>query len=558
MGQGRTFEVEDTSEDSVTLELMIGGRKVPALMDTGAKPSVIDFGTIQTLGLEEDIVEEPSRVYGLCKAPVQVKGYIEIPIQVGQHEPRMIRLQVLESNEPTLLLGRSFMKQFGTVLFDWKRGKIKLGEDWVDIIATSTGGTLLFRAQTAIRDEELEIVKESPNRLDIDKKLDEKNCEELKQLCREFSDRFAINPKRPERTKDEKHYIDTGGAAPIKVRPRRFPPGWEKEIESQVQEMMENNICKPSKSPWASNVVLVRKRDGTLRLAIDYRKLNDVTKKDAYSLPDIQSILDKLKGARFFTSLDVASAYWCVPVHEPDIEKTAFHTHRGQFEMTVMPFGLCNSQATYQRLMDKTFHGLDQVQCFVDDCLIYSDTFEKHVEDIKATFERLRESNIQLKVYKCHFGYQEVNFLGHRINVDGRRPLESIQTKLQQFPHPSSVRELQGFLGSVNYYRSYIPGMAQIAHPLYTLTKKGAPWIWTKECDAAFNELRYKLINEPVTLAFPDWNDVYYVEADASGLGVAAVLSQKDQQTGILRPISYFSSALDDSQKNYSAGQLED
>ena len=123
--------------------------------------------------------------------------------------------------------------------------------------------------------------------------------------------------------------------------------------------MIENNICRPSKSPWASNVVLVRKRDSTLRFAIDYRKLNDVTKKDAYSLPDIQSILDKLKGASFFTSLDVASAYWCVPVHEPDIEKTAFHTPRGQFEMTVMPFGLCNSQATYQRLMDKTFHGLD-------------------------------------------------------------------------------------------------------------------------------------------------------------------------------------------------------
>ena len=203
--------------------------------------------------------------------------------------------------------------------------------------------------------------------------------------------------------------------------------------------------------------------------------------------------------------------------------------------MTVMPFGLCNSQATYQRLMDKTLQGLEHVQSFVDDCLIYSETFEGHVKDLDAVLERLRRANIQLRADKCHFAYKEVDFLGHRISEEGRWPLEASKEKLRRFPQPQSMRELQGFLGSINYYRSYIPRMAQIASPLYALTKKGASWNWTDECKEAFNELRDKLTNEPVTLAFPDWNKELYVETDASGSGVAAVLSQKDKHRMLRR-----------------------
>ena len=338
---------------------------------------------------------------------------------------QVARLQVLESEEPTLLLGRSDMRNFGSVLFDWDRGKIRLGKSWIEIYSTAVGGDPLFRAQIAVKEEKLTSVAYTSVGFDIDSGLSREKYTEIEEICEVFSDRFAANPKKPECSHTEKHYIDTDKAPPIKVRSRRFPPGWEREIEVQVQEMLANGVCRPSKSPWASNVVLVRKRDGTLCFAIDYRKPNDVTKKDAYSLPDIQTILDKLKGSRYFTSLDVTSAYWCVPMHEEDVEKTAFHTLRGQFEMTVMPFGLCNSQATYQRLMDKTLQGLEHVQSFVDDCLIYSETFEGHVKDLDAVLERLRRANIQLRADKCHFAYKKVDILGHRISEEGRRPLEA-------------------------------------------------------------------------------------------------------------------------------------
>ena len=321
--------------------------------------------------------------------------------------------------------------------------------------------------------------------------------------------------------------------------------------------MIDNGICRESKLPWASNVVLVEKRDGSLRFAINYRGLNGVTKKDAYSLPNPQHILDKLHGARYFTSLDVASAYWCVPVSEAEIEKTAFYTPRGQYEMLVMPFGLCNSQATYQRLMDHTLTGLEFVESFVDDSLIFSRTFREHMEHVKEVLLRLRYAGIQLRSEKCRFGYTEIDFLGHHITSEGRMSTKTSVELLLKFPRPNSLGELQSFLVSVNFYRAYIPRIAQVAQPLYTLTQKGTPWIWDSDCESAFQELRQKLVKEPVKLAFPKWGEELYIESDVSSKGIAAVLSQKDESTGVLRPISYFSSVLTATQMNYSAGQLE-
>ncbi|KAI6658406.1 Retroviral-like aspartic protease 1 [Oopsacas minuta] len=167
-----------------------------------------------------------------------------------------------------------------------------------------------------------------------------------------------------------------GNATPIKERARRMQPKWEAEVERQLDEMVTNGVCRPSHSPWAINVVFVKKKDGSLRFAIDYRQLNNATKKDAYSLPNIQTILDKLEGNQYFSLLDIASASWSVPVKKTDIEKTAFHTPRGQYEMVIMPFGLCNSQATFQRLMDNILEEVPRAEAYVDDCCVFSRTFE--------------------------------------------------------------------------------------------------------------------------------------------------------------------------------------
>ena len=316
-------------------------------------------------------------------------------------------------------------------------------------------------------------------------------------------------------------------------------------------------ICRPSSSPWASDVVLVKKKDGSMRFAVDYRRLNSVTKRDEYSLPNPQSMFDKLEGSKFFSKLDIASAYWTVPIAPEDVEKTAFHTPRGMYEMLVMPFGLCNAPATFQRVMDQALYRVPHVESYVDDILIFSPDFDAHLSHLREVLKHLKDAGLQLRKEKCHFGFGSVEFLGHRLSSEGRTPVPEYTQRLQSFPQPTCVTELQRFLGTANYYRCYIENMSGIAEPLYRLLKKGQRWSWDEECQTAFEELRARLTNEPVTLAHPAWNSEFFVEADASLTGIAAVLSQLDEETGILRPIQYFSSSLNSSQKNYSAGQLE-
>ena len=388
----------------------------------------------------------------------------------------------------------------------------------------------------------------------LDGGLTEEERKRIRCLLEEYSTVFS---ERPGRTDECEHAIDTGNAVPAKSRPRRLPPKWEEEINQQLDELLDQRLCRPSASPWASNVVLVTKKDGRKRFAIDYRRLNSVTKKDTYGIPQIQTILDKLNGYNYFSVLDIASAYWCVPVREGDIEKTTFNTPRGLYEVTVMPFGLVNAQASFQRLMDKILQDVVNTESYVDDCIVFSRNFESHLKDLGEVLERLRAANLHVKLRKCQFARREVEFLGHLVSGMGKRPLPTMIEKLAKFPRPQSVTELQRFLGSINFYRSYIPRISQVANPLYELTKKGSRWDWTNSCERAFKELRKALVCQPVLLAHPDWNKDFVIEADASAAAVAAVLSQRDDCTGDLRPIDYFSSALSPAQKNYAAGQLE-
>ena len=204
------------------------------------------------------------------------------------------------------------------------------------------------------------------------------------------------------------HAIETKDAAPSRTRRRRLPPQWEDEVNSQLEELLSQGLCRPSKSPWASNVVLVTKKGGKKRFAIDYRGLNSATKKGAYGIPQVQAILDRLQGFQYFTVIDILAAYWCVPMREGDVEKTAFNMPRGLFEMTVMPFGLVNAQATFQRLMDSTLQGIKRTESYIDDCIIYSQSFEQHMVDLRTVLTRLRQAKLHVKLQKCQFARKEV------------------------------------------------------------------------------------------------------------------------------------------------------
>ena len=434
-----------------------------------------------------------------------------------------------------------------------------VGRSWIPAKTALMGATPLARAVVAKQEEEIEVVGEREDEPSASGDLLETEQSGLNELIREFAGVFARDHRRPARCKlNEHHSILTGDSPPQKSRPRRVPPNWESEISRQLCEMLSADppICQPSKSPWATNVVLVKKRDGSLRFAVDYRRLNGVTKRDEYSLPNPQSIFDRLQGSRYFSKLDVASAYWTIPIRAEDVEKTAFYTPRGMHEMLVMPFGLCNAQATFQRIMDTALAKAPHCESYVDDIIVFSTTIEDHIVHLRAVFECLSTAGLQLRRNKCYFGFSLLEFLGHRISGEGRGPSPEYLHKLESFPEPRSVAELR-FIGTVNYYRCYIKNMSQVAEPLYGLLKKGRRWQWDKGCQLAFDHLRTCLVREPISLSHPDWKGEFYIEADASSTGVAAVLSQLDGDTGKLRPVQFFSSSLSPSQQNYSAGQLE-
>ena len=381
----------------------------------------------------------------------------------------------------------------------------------------------------------------------------------LKGLLKESTDIFALNDSELGYTDIVRHSIDTGNHMPIKQQPYRTPIVRRDRIKQMVDQMQKQGIVQPSKSPWASPVVLVPKKDGSLRFCVDYRKLNSITRKDVYPLPRVDDIFDTLNGARYFTSLDLASGYWQVELDEHAREKSAFTTYHGLYEFVRMPFGLCNAPATFQRVMQAVLAGLTWQSCFVylDDILIASKTFGEHIRSISEVFARLRAAGLRLKPKKCLFLREEVPYLGHLISALGIRPDPSKTEKVKTFPTPCDVTAVRQFIGLTSYYRRFVPNFSNIASPLRALTKKNAVFKWSTECQSAFDRLKTMLTSAPV-LAYPKFGpDAEFVlETDASGIGLGAVLSQQ-QSDGMLHPIAYASRSLDPSESNYGITELE-
>lgn len=352
------------------------------------------------------------------------------------------------------------------------------------------------------------------------------------------------------------HKIDTGDAQPIKLPPRRVPIHLQQEVSDHLKQMLANNIIQPSHSPWAAPVVLVRKRDGGLRFCVDYRKLNDVTRKDAYPLPRIDDALDSLSKACWFSTLDLASGYWQVELDPEDKHKTAFITRQGLFEFNVLSFGLCNSPSTFQRLMDLVLADLQWTTCLVylDDIIIFGRTFQEHLGRLDEVLTKLRQANLKVKPAKCSLFAKEVQYLGHIISAKGVKADPSKVEAVRQWPVPKNQTEVRSFVGLASYYRRFIRGFAEIARPLHQLTEKGRRFKWTEVCQTAFEHLKRSLMSSPV-LAYPDPQKTFILDTDASDAGIGAVLSQEDE--GQERVIAYASRALTKQERKYATTKKE-
>ena len=392
-----------------------------------------------------------------------------------------------------------------------------------------------------------------------------------KQLILDYDDVFSKGDTDIGHTDIVRHRIDLHDDHPFKQRPRNIPPSMFNEVKEHLKQLMDGGIIRKSKSPWSSNVVLCRKKNNELRMCVDFRQLNLRTKKDSYALPRVEDILNALSGNKYFTILDMKSGYHQIELLEQHKERTAFTVGPlGFYEYHRMPFGLVNAPATYQRLMEECFEGLHLDICYIylDDLIIFSKTFEEHLERLEKIFKRLREINLKLSPKKCEFFKRKVKYVGNIVSEHGIEPDPDKIDKVQNWPTPTNPDEVRRFLGFVGYYRRFIEGFSTIARPLNDLmpdskkkARKGSKpkppppnWHWGPEQEASFKALKEKLVTYPI-LGFADYALPFEIHTDASTSSLGAVLYQ--EQDNVKRVIAYASRSLSKSEKSYPVHKLE-
>ncbi|KAL6455153.1 hypothetical protein MHYP_G00364060 [Metynnis hypsauchen] len=353
------------------------------------------------------------------------------------------------------------------------------------------------------------------------------------------------------------HVINTADAKPVNLPPYRSSPAKKKIIEEQIQRMLHDGIIEPASGPWASPVVIVNRPGSEPRFCVDYRGLNQLTTKDSYPLPRVDESLDFLARGKFLTTLDLAQGYWQVSVEEQSKPKTAFISHCGLFQFRVLPFGLSNAPATFQRLMNNVLSGLIYKCCavYLDDIVIASLTFEQHLADLREVLSRLYSAGLSLKLKKCQFCLRELTFLGYCVTPSGILPdLGKVQA-VTDFKTPNSVKQVRQFLGLTSYYRRFIQDYARHAEPLFALTKHDSSFVWDEKCEAAMKFLKGCLTSAPV-LRFPDFGRPFSIHTDASDAGLGAALIQKDEE-GHDVAVAYASRTLHKAEKPYSTPEKE-
>jgi hypothetical protein len=402
-----------------------------------------------------------------------------------------------------------------------------------------------------------------------DTNLTEKEKEEAYNFLAKWEHVFSKNIKDLGSCNLSKHNIVLENEEPFKDPHRRIPPALFQEVREHLKEMLEAGAIRESTSPFSSNVVIVRKKDGSIRFCVDYRKLNNRTKKDAYAIPRIEDTLHLLAGSKYFSKLDLRSGYWQIEINEPDKQKTAFQAgNLGFYEFNRMPFGLCNAPATFQRVMERCMGDLNLRDCliYLDDVIIFSTSFSEHLKRLDAVFTHLEEHNLKLKASKCEFFKSKVTYLGHVVSEKGIETDPDKIEAVKTWPVPSTVKEVRAFLGFVGYYRRFVKGFASIARPLNDLLveneaqnpnkvkSRKAPFVWGETQQHAFEQLKDAITNPPV-LAYADYSKPFVVHTDASGTGLGAILYQ--EQDGLQRVVAYASRSLKPAEKNYPAHKLE-
>lgn len=401
------------------------------------------------------------------------------------------------------------------------------------------------------------------NEIDVSKvrigtNVGDEQKQKLLNLLQSFSHCFASNLQQLGCTNATEMTIDLNSDKPVVYRPYRLSHKEREQVRDMVDEMINADIIRESVSEYASPVILVRKKDGNLRMCIDYRMLNSITVKERYPMPVIEDEIARLSGQAYFITLDLASGYYQVPISEQSKPLTAFVTPDGQYEFNRMPFGLANAPAIFQRMMNKVLGSAryTKATAYIDDVLIFGRSVEECLDRLADVLVLIEKANLTLNLSKCDFLKDNIDYLGYEISASGVRPGDKKIQCVLDFPRPSNIHSVRQFLGLVGYFRKFIRDFARISNPLSRLLKKDATWQWSAEQEESFKELKEKLIDRPI-LAIYDPSAETELHTDASKLGIGGILMQRSGTHETFRPVAYYSRQTSPEEKNFHAYELE-
>ena len=394
---------------------------------------------------------------------------------------------------------------------------------------------------------------EFPSDVTLNPELTSEQRSNLNSLLEKYSDIVTDVPLKTNAMTCE---IRLTTEDPVRCKPYPVPYARREAIKQEVNKMLELGVIERSNSPYAAPVVMVPKKDNTVRFCVDYRRLNKVTVFDPEPMPNPEDLFTELTKSNYLSKIDISKAYWQIPMTEESKPKTAFVTPDAQYQFLYMPFGLQCAPSVCTRLMRKLFSKISNVVNYIDDILIHTISWEDHLKTLENVFSILQEANLSVRPSKCFLGYTDVEFLGHQVGNGKLATNPVLLKKIENTVPPKTKKELRSFLGLVGYYRKFVPNFAKICLPLTDLTKKGQPdkINWGEAQDSAYKTLKHMLSSPPV-LHLPDFSQTFYLRTDASEKGIAAILMQKEQD--IMFPIAYASRKLLPREQNYSTIEKE-
>lgn len=542
--ENRTTKIRyDKMQGRPSITIKIKEKEYECLLDTGARINVISKRIVEEWH-NITIYTTDEKLRCANDSRLETIGKIKIDVLMGERKEE-IEFLVVESIKPDIIGGIELQKQFDIEL-KWKSQQNSEQQsnkkNYICEIEANFGRTTTDEDRYKKTEQCLELM--------TNKKLQEI----IKQNKGVFmADNWDIGC-----TKIVKHEIKTKGG-PIRIKPRRQPANLEEKIEEAIENLRKNGIIRECNSPWNTPLVCVWKKERKdVRLCMDFRQLNLITERQAFPMPNVDEMLDRLNGSKYFSSIDLGNAYYQIELEESSQEKTAFSAKDRQYCFTRMPFGIAAAPGTFQEMMVKVLKGMekDGTIVYLDDILIFTKTEDEHYKTIEKVLERIKEAGLRINPEKCHLFKQEVKFLGHIINKRGIQTDPGKIEAIKTFDRPKCIKNLRSFLGICNYYRRFIKEYSRKARALEEICGKNKEkLVWTDQCDKAFTEMKAALTEAPI-LAFPDFRREFILDTDASFDAIGAVLSQEDDQ-GREKVIAYGSHAMSSFEKGYCITRKE-